>query len=276
MRSAPRADRGRLFAIGSVFSVRTRARAQIDRKRICRGRRPDQVPLAAAGRYVTSRLPRGRPRTLALDASLRAAAAAGSRRVRSGDLREKIKTHPQGASFLFLVDASGSMGANRRMVLTKGILLSLLRDAYHKRDRVALMTFRAATAELVLPFTRSRGVARRQLARLRVGGKTPLGLGLREAIAEFERRRRLDAGMRPVLVVVSDGNGNLAMEGGDPYEEAMRYARRVRALDIRGLFIDTEEDPCAFGWGRQVARAMGGDYLVAEAIRRRGVIELPL
>jgi magnesium chelatase subunit D len=234
------------------------------------------VPLAAAGRYVTSRLPRGRPHNLALDATLRAAAAAGNRRVCAGDFREKVKTQPQGASFLFLVDASGSMGANRRMVLTKGILLSLLRDAYHKRDRVALMTFRAAVAELVLPFTRSQGVARRQLERLRVGGKTPLGLGLREALAVFAQRRRLDAGMRPVLVVVSDGNGNVAIEGGDPYEEALRYARRVRALRIRSLFIDTEEDPCAFGWGRQVARAMGGAYLIAEAIRRRGVIELPL
>jgi magnesium chelatase subunit D len=200
----------------------------------------------------------------------------GRIRVTATDIREKIRKQPAAAAILFLLDASGSMGANRRMVLSKGIILSLLTDAYHKRSKVALLAFRASQTELLLPFTRSLLVARRQLRSLAVGGKTPLGLGLKEAIAVLERQRLKDAQVRPLLIVVSDGKGNVALECDDPYDEAMHYAKLVTEHGIESVFVDTEEDPCSFGYGPQLARTMGGWYLTAEQIRRRGVIELPL
>jgi magnesium chelatase subunit D len=219
-----------------------------------------------------------------LDATLRA--AAGSRphdflsygyiRVTTVDIREKMRVQPTAAAILFLLDASGSMGANRRMVLTKGIILSLLNDAYHKKDQVALLAFRAAQTELLLPFTRSTLVAKRQLRSLAVGGKTPLGLGLKESLILLKRQRMKDAQRRSLLVVVSDGKGNIALEYDDPYDEAMTYARLVKEEGIESIFIDTEEDPCSFGYGPHIARAMEASYLTAEHIRQRGVIELPL
>ncbi|MFP3869636.1 MAG: VWA domain-containing protein [Syntrophobacteria bacterium] len=250
---------------------------------MCRGRRPRHTPLASSGRYVKSRLPQGRSRSIALDASLRAAAGRGPQdetsssriRITPPDIREKMRVQPTGASILFLVDASGSMGANRRMVFTKGIIFSLLNDAYHKRDQVGLLAFRAAQTELVLPFTRSPLVTRRQLRDLAVGGKTPLGLGLKEAVIVLERQQRRRADQRCLLVVVSDGKGNVALEYEDPYDEAMHHAVLVKQKGIESIFLDTEEDPCSFGYGRQLARAMGARYLSAEAIRQRGVIELP-
>ena len=264
--------------------MRTRGRQPVERRRRTRGRRPRQAHLVPSGRYIKSLLPLGRPRSIALDATLRAAVGNrpneflnyGCIRVTSLDIREKLRTQPTAAAILFLLDASGSMGANRRMMLTKGIILSLLMDAYHKRDQVALLAFRAAQTELLLPFTRSPQVAKRQLRTLAVGGKTPLGLGLKEAEVLIQRQLKKNSRQKPLLVVVSDGRGNVALECDDPYDEAMHYGRLVRKRGIESVFIDTEEDPCSFGYGRQVARAMGAHYLLAEHIIQRGIIELPV
>jgi magnesium chelatase subunit D len=278
-------DWARRFEIGTSFPVLSLERRPVRRRHLSRGRRLDRTVHASSGRYVKSRLPQGRPRSIALDATLRAAAgrrshpvlpASSGIRVATQDIREKIRVQPSAAAILFLVDASGSMGANRRMVLTKGIIFSLITDAYRKRDQMALLAFRATQTELLLPFTRSPLVARRQLRNLAVGGKTPLGLGLREAAILLERQRLRYPQLRPLLVVVSDGKGNVALEYGDPYDEAIHYARLVRRKGIDSIFLDTEEDPCLFGYGRQIARVMGGRYLSAEDIRGRGVVELPL
>jgi magnesium chelatase subunit D len=187
-----------------------------------------------------------------------------------------MRVRPAAAAILFLLDASGSMGANHRMALTKGIILSLLNDAYHKRDQVALLAFRAAQTELLLPFTRSPLLAKRQLRGVLVGGKTPLGLGLKEGVTLLKRQSLKNSQMKSLLVVVSDGKGNVALEYDDPYDEAMHHAGVVRSEGIESVWVDTEEDPCSFGYGPQIARAMGGHYIAAEQIVRRGVIELPI
>ena len=264
--------------------MRTRAKSSVKQRRLARGRRFRQVPLAATGRYVKSRLPPGRPRSIAVDATLRAAVGRnpyhllrhGYIRVTTPDIREKMRVQPAAAAILFLLDASGSMGANRRMVLTKGIIFSLLSDAYYRRDQVALLAFRAAQTELLLPFTKSPQVAKQQLRGLAVGGKTPLGLGLKEAESLLRQETLKNSQVKPLLIVVSDGRGNVALEYDDPYDEAMHYANLVRKRGFESIVIDTEEDPCSFGYGRQVARAMGAQYLLAEDIVRRGAIGLPL
>ena len=187
-----------------------------------------------------------------------------------------MRVQPTAAAILFLLDASGSMGANRRMVLTKGIILSMVTDAYYKRDHVALLAFRATQTELLLPFTRSPQVAKQQIRSLAVGGKTPLGLGLKEGETLLRHQALKNPQLKPLLIVVSDGKGNVALEYDDPYDEAMHYAGLVKERGIESVFIDTEEDPCSFGYGRQVARTMGAHYMLAEEIVNRGVIELPL
>jgi magnesium chelatase subunit D len=162
------------------------------------------------------------------------------------------------------------------MILTKGIILSIVNDAYYKRDQVALLAFRASQTELLLPFTRSPQVATYHLRSLAVGGKTPLGLGLKEAGIVLRGEGLKKAKLKPLLIAVSDGKGNVALECDDPYDEAMHYAEVIKRSSIESIFIDTEEDPCSFGYGRQVARAMGAHYLLSEDIIRRGTIELPL
>ena len=277
-------DWGTRYDIGNTFTVRTRGRSTVKQHCSFRGKRFRQIPQSSSGRYIKSRIPQGRPLNIAFDASLRAAAGRRSKdlgshgfiRITTPDIREKMRLQPTAAAILFLLDASGSMGANRRMVLTKGIILSIVNDAYYKRDKVALLAFRAAQTELVLPFTRSPQVAKYHLRSLAVGGKTPLGLGLKEAGILLRAESLKNAKVKPLLIAVSDGKGNVALEYDDPYDEAMHYAERVKSSSIESIFIDTEEDPCSFGYGRQVARAMGAYYLLAEEIIKRGVIELPL
>lgn len=119
-------------------------------------------------------------------------------------------------------------------------------------------------------------MAKYHLRSLAVGGKTPLGLGLRGAEILLRAASLKNYEVKPLLVVVSNGKGNVALEYDDPYDEAMHYAERISKTSIAGMFIDTEEDPCSFGYGRQVARAMGAHCLLAEDVAKWGVIELPL
>ena len=244
-------DWGTRYHIGNTFTVRTRGRSPVKDHYSSRGKRFRQIPQPSSGRYTKSRIPRGRPLNIAFDASLRAAAGRrakdlgshGCIRITTPDIREKMRVQPTAAAILFLLDASGSMGANRRMVLTKGIMLSIVNDAYYKRDQVALLAFRAAQTELLLPFTRSPQVVKYHLRGLPVGGKTPLGLGLKEAGILLKGESLKNAKVKPVLIVVSDGKGNVAVEYDDPYDEAIHYAERVKKSSIESIFIDTEEDP---------------------------------
>ncbi len=238
------------------------------------GRRPARDEQNRGGRYVTSRLPRGRPDSLALDASFRAAARWGRLRLQPQDIREKVRRRPAQSTICILLDASGSMGVQRRMEFTKGLVASLLRDGRHRRDRLALLAFREAECSRIYGPGRSLEVALAALAALPVGGKTPLGHGIGRALEFLLSERRRLPGARPVLIVVSDGNGNIAVGGDDPYCEALFQATQVAVAGVKAVFIDTETDACAFGYGRQVARSMRGDYLVLEAARRRGFLEL--
>ncbi|WP_089717451.1 magnesium chelatase subunit D family protein, partial [Candidatus Entotheonella palauensis] len=143
-----------------------------------------------SGHYVTSRQPQGRVRDVAIDATLRAAAPHLYERrlseenpvlIRSTDLREKVRESRGGNLILFAVDASGSMGARDRMVATKGAIMSLLLDAYQKRDQVGMVSFRGRDASILLPPTSSVELAQQYLANMKTGGRTPLAAGLAKA-----------------------------------------------------------------------------------------------
>ena len=111
----------------------------------------------------------------------------------------------EGNLVLFAVDASGSMAAGQRMRAVKGAVGSLLRDAYQRRDKVGLITFRGTEATLALPPTSSVEAGARRLAVLPTGGRTPLAAGLALAARVLAAERLRDPDRRPLLVVVTDG-----------------------------------------------------------------------
>ena len=141
------------------------------------------------GRYVRAEIPKAKTSDIAFDATLRAAAPYQKARpsngcavvIRKDDLRSKVREKRTGNIFLFVVDASGSMGARERMKTVKGVIFKILLDAYQKRDRVGMIAFRKKQAEVLLPVTRSVDFAQKKLASMPTGGKTPLAKGLLKA-----------------------------------------------------------------------------------------------
>jgi magnesium chelatase subunit D len=167
---------------------------------------------------------------------------------------------------MFVVDASGSMAAQERMTATKGAILSLLLDAYQRRDRVGLVVFRKNKAELVLPPTNSVELAQRCLAKLPTGGRTPMAHGLNLGLETVKDWMRRDKEAIPLMVLVSDGRANVPLNGGDPVEEAKRVAHAISSAGIKSIAIDTERDFITFGLVKQICAAMEGKYLQLEEL----------
>ncbi len=216
------------------------------------------------GRSVGARppLPSTRSLDVHLTATLTASAPHQRRRGRSGpgllledtDLREHRREGRESNLVLFVVDASGSMAARRRMEAVKGAVLSLLLDAYQRRDKVGLVCFRGAGAELLLPPTSSVDTAARRLEAMPAGGRTPLAAGLAEAHAALRRERLRDPLRRPLLVVVTDGRHTA---GGEPSVAA----GNLRRDGIAAVVVDCESGPVRLGLAAGLAQALGAEYL---------------
>ena len=214
------------------------------------------------GRTVGAVLPQASPRDLHLTATLMACAPHQARRGRTGpglliqlsDLRERRREGRESNLVLFVVDASGSMAARRRMEAVKGAVLSLLLDAYQRRDKVGLICFRGSGAQLLLPPTSSVDAAARRLETMPAGGRTPLAAGLAEAHATLARERLRDPRRRPLLVVVTDGRHT---QGSDPAVTAAR----LRKDSIGCVVIDCEAGPVRLGLAVTLAKALGATYL---------------
>ena len=190
------------------------------------------------------------------------------------DIREKVRETKTGSLILFVVDASGSMGAQRRMVAVKGAILSLLLDAYQRRDRVGLISFRGTSAEVILPPTSSVDLAEQHLQEMPTGGRTPLSRGLYLALDVIETEKMKDRDVLPLIVLLSDGRANVAMgtagEGGPkslPMDEAKAVAALVQQQQIPAAVVDTEVEFIRLGLAQPIAEAMGAHYLKLEDLQ---------
>jgi magnesium chelatase subunit D len=246
-------DPQRSFA-GELFGVRRIQLPRDRRQRRSPGKRSITRSGDRRGRYVRSARVE-RTTDVAFDATLRAAAPyQPNRRAEAGDadgpslklerqdLRQKVRQRRTGSLIVFVVDASASMDAEQRMQATKGAILSLLRDAYVRRDKVALVVFSGRTARVVLRPTSSVDLAEQRLQKLTVGGTTPLTQGLVAGLALVRTERLRDATVYPLLVLISDGRGNISLFGDEPLIEAQTIAARIRTDNIRSLVIDSARD----------------------------------
>lgn len=216
------------------------------------GRRSRTYTDRKRGRYILAR-PAGRRRDdLAFDATLRTAAPFQRQReelkkrnrvafaVRPSDYMRKVRVRRAANLVLFLVDASWSMAVAERMQATKGAILSLLNDAYQRRDRVGLITFQRDRATLILPPTNSVQLAEQALRDIPVGGKTPLSAGLDMAYGILKREKMLHPDVLPLLIVLTDGAGNVSMGHLPPLEEAHYLAERIAEENIHAVVINME------------------------------------
>ncbi|MDD1723818.1 MAG: putative cobaltochelatase [Methanospirillum sp.] len=265
-----------VFAEGSPFKVNQKPLVQPRRidsfKRDGSGRR--SVTESRDGKYVRSRIPDKVTADIALDATIRAAAPHQLGRegdlavkIETSDIREKVRERKMGNTVLFVVDASGSMGAQQRMTAVKGAILSLLIDAYQKRDRVGLVVFRGQGAEILLPPTSSVELARKYMQSLPVGGKTPLAHGLSKGLEVLMREKMINAQSILRLILISDGKANVSMGSGSPLDDAREAAFQIRESGISSVVIDTEQGFIAFGLAHTLSDEMGAKYLKLEELQ---------
>jgi len=265
-------EKEQVFDADSPYPVKRFIPPVLDQmQRSCKGRRSKSRSNSKTGRYVGSVLPKGKVEDLAFDATLRIAAPFQNRRknestdqravlIEKSDLREKVRVRKVGNLILFVVDASGSMAAEERMTATKGAIVSLLLDAYQRRDRVGMVVFRKNRAELVLSPTNSVELAQTRLSKLPTGGRTPMAHGLKLGLDTIQDYVRNDKETIPLLVLVSDGRANVPLNGGDPVEEAKSVAHEISSAGIKSVAIDTERDFITFGLVKQICTEMGGKY----------------
>ncbi|MEV8564033.1 putative cobaltochelatase [Streptomyces sp. NPDC051322] len=231
------------------------------------------------GRTTGAQRPRGTLTKLHLAATVQAAAPHQRARGRSGtglvirrdDLRQATREGREGNLVLFVVDASGSMAARQRMSAVKGAVLSLLLDAYQRRDKVGLVTFRGKDADVALPPTSSVDAAAARLEQLPTGGRTPVAAGLLKAHDVLRIERLRDPSRRPLLVVVTDGR---ATGGPEPVALAARAARLHEADGTASVVVDCESGPVRLGLAGELAAQLGGTAVTLDELRAESIAGL--
>ncbi|MDQ0489748.1 magnesium chelatase subunit D [Streptomyces thermodiastaticus] len=231
------------------------------------------------GRTTGARRPQGALTKLHLAATVQAAAPHQRARGRSGrglvvrrdDLRQATREGREGNLVLFVVDASGSMAARQRMGAVKGAVLSLLLDAYQRRDKVGLVTFRGSAADVALPPTSSVDAAAARLESLPTGGRTPLAAGLLRAHDVLRVERLRDPARRALVVVVTDGR---ATGGPEPVALAARAARLFAAEGVASVVVDCESGPVRLGLAGQLAGELGGTAVTLDELRADSIAGL--
>lgn len=241
------------------------------------GKRTPTVTETGAGRTVGSRIPRldrdEEVKDIAFDATIRAAAGRsrgddGNLQIRREDLRTKVRKRKVGNLVLFVVDASASMGAAARMEATREAILALLKDAYQKRDKVGLISFKDDKASLILTPTSSVQLAGIYLKELATGGATPLSHGLALGLSVMKKEVQRDPDVLPVMALITDGHGNVSLRSDDPLKESLAQAQAIQSEGIRSLVLDTCRNPGAADSpayrsgtpARRIAQALGADY----------------
>lgn len=272
--------------LASTDEIAAELVAGMDRMRRSHGgRRHETTSDDRSGRYVKAEpATPGRPVDLALDATIRAAAP--HQKSRKGDLaititdedvHTKVRKRRVGASIVFCVDASGSMGASNRMEIAKAAVVELLVDAYQRRDRVGLVAFRGESAEVLLQPTASVELAQLKLRTLPTGGATPIAHGILKSVDVLKAEARREDGIVPWLVLLTDGRANVGIGNGLGSEDARNAAMQLKDTPIHTLVIDTS-DPGSGVAARELARAAGAEYVrlgdatgtaLAGAVRQR-------
>ncbi|HEX4788626.1 MAG TPA: VWA domain-containing protein [Actinospica sp.] len=258
--------RTRLFSVpgvGEGVPGRRSAGRSAGRGRTVGAERP--VPGAASGKviHLPATLRAAAPHQGARRASAPDAQSPTPVRLRPADLRTAVRRDREGNLVLFAVDASGSMAARARMSAVKGAVLSLLLDAYQRRDKVGLVTFRGSGAEVELPPTGSVEAAAARLGALPTGGRTPLAAGLLTAYEVVRRARLRDPRRRPLLVLVTDGR---ATGGKQALAEARRAAAFLAAQRVASIVVDCESGPVRLGLAGELAALLEGEHVPMSAL----------
>ena len=276
----PREDM--IFEIGASFKVKKITTAKDRVARRGSGRRSRSKVFQKQGRY--NRAGRhGIQGDIALDATIRAAAPHQKGRngnlavkLNSQDFRYKIREKRIGNLLLFVVDASGSMGARGRMAASKGAVMSLLLDAYQKRDKVSMVSFRRNEAGVNLPVTNSVELAGKLLAEMPVGGRTPLSAGLVKGYEQMRNFLFREPTGRPIVIILTDGKGNVSLGNDNPVDEMLKLAAAMAGEKrAKYIVVDTEDEGLVtFDLARKLAGALEAEYFKIKDMQAQELVNI--
>lgn len=272
----------RIFSVGQSFKVKNFAHEKDRIYRKSQGKRSKTKAQNKLGQYLYASS-RVNDNDIAFDATIRAAAPYQKHRDKNGmalalrrsDLKGKVRQKKVSNLIVLVVDSSGSIGADARMVQVKGAILSLLKDSYVKRDKVALVSFRDKGAEVLLPPTNSVERAYKLLTEMKTGGKSPLNSGIRKGYEVIRNELRRDQSIMPMLVVISDGKGNVSMNPEvKPKDELELIAKGLREERIiNSIIIDVEKKGMmSFGRAKKLAGDMGANYISLENLKSDDIL----
>ncbi len=287
---APKTAKNEIVAIGKIVPVVTKDILH-NRSRNVRnssGRRNRSRTMLKRGRYIRSTMNRGN-NDIAVDATLRAAAPHQVHRpkgamkisIEAEDIREKVRERKMSTLLIFIVDASGSMGA-KLMAETKGAIMYLLLEAYHKRDKVSMIAFKDDTSEILLPPTDNIELAKKKLEDLPAGGKTPLSAGLLKGYEVVCESLNASKDLMPLIILITDGRANVGIDSSGSkigmnvlsmYKEIFAIADLIHGKSgVKSLVIDTEEKSRGtLGRAKEISEYMGAKYLVLKEIHSRHI-----
>jgi magnesium chelatase subunit D len=281
-------DEALLHQMMKGFSPRLVTPRKERRRRDMPGKRSTARTSQSRGRYIRTIHAGCFGQDIAVDATLRTAAVHQQRRdlrgmalkVEASDIHSKVRQRKVGNLLLFVVDCSASMGTQRRILATQGAILSLLVDAYQRRDRVGLVTFREQSAAVILRPTSSIELAKSAFQSLDIGGTTPVSKGLLTAYQLIQQELRRKRDLVPVLILITDGNANVSMGEMDPGKEACVIGDMIRGRKIRSIVFGTGgpgwrmPDGSLFAPAQELAVAMGGEFYPMEEITASAILQI--
>jgi magnesium chelatase subunit D len=258
--------------------------APLDRQqRHSSGRRSQTKTETKRGRYIQARPAKGDLSDIAFDATIRAAAPFQKQRhtkdqrlafsIRKHDLQRKVRVKQTSNLILFVVDASWSMAVAERMSAAKGAVLSLLTDAYQRRDKVGMVVFQKDRAQIVLPPTNSVELARRYLADIPIGGKTPLSAGLKLAYEVIKREELAHPDIQTLMILLTDGVGNVSISNMPPQEEAYKIAEKFAEDEIPSVVINMEHKEFDKGLAHEIAEHLGASYYCLSELQAEKLLQ---
>lgn len=280
---SPGNDETNLDEIGNLFKVRDFNIRPLTRiKRNANGKAIRTKTSKAQGSSITYGFPKGKVKDIAFVATLRAAAPYQKNRkspnlsvvIEKGDLRENIRQKKTSTTIIFVVDASGSMAAKKRMTAVKGAILSILTNAYEKRDKVAMISFRRNKAEVLLEVTKSVELAEKKLRTMVTGGKTPLGEGLKKGYQIVKKEKLKNPEDIILMVVVSDCKGNFSLSSKNPMEEVFHIGRKITQEAIDTIVIDSETGFLNLGLGKKLSETMKGKHYTIEELKDTYIVDI--
>lgn len=275
-------SQSKVFSVGQDFKIKQFGHKNDRTYRNGQGKRTNTKTNSKTGRYIYPTMQR-KNNDFAFDATIRAAAPHQKYRdknnlaisIKSEDIREKVRQKKISNLIVFVVDASGSMGVNKRMVETKAAILSLLKDSYVKRDKISLVTFRKEEGELILPPTTSVERGYKLLQVMEAGGKTPLNSGISKGYEVIKRELRKNPNILPMMIIITDGKGNISIDKSlKPKNELMEIAKSIKEQKkINSMVIDIEKEGLmSFQIAKDLAKNIGAQYIKIDDLKSEAIV----